>query len=380
MESKRIGFDGRFINDRYHGIGRYAYSLLDQLSACYPQTQWVVFTGPQRDRRFDWERLKSRSNVEMAAGPPGIYRPNEQLAWPAILDAARLNAFYSPYFVAPLLARVPVIITIHDLIFERYPEYMPSRWVGPLYSLVMRAMLMKARKVVTVSQTSAADLRKYYGLKDDRVVVVPEGAGPDFYPVCDPKTLEQVRKKYHLYRPFILTVGARRPHKNQATLVWAYAQMNCRNTHDLVIIGSPDARFTDQALKAAGRLELSNRVRFIDWAGEEDLPALYSLADATAFVSLVEGFGLPALEAMACGAPVVVSQGTSLAEVVGEAGLKVDPRYEWGIARALDQLISDGPMRQELADRGRERSRAFNWSDTARLVYETIQGVCAPHD
>ena len=375
MTALRIAFDARYINDRYQGIGRYAFRLLDALVAAAPQHTFIVFQGKEQNSRFDWQRLVSSPNVEVRAGPWPLYWPHEQLQWSWLLRRSGADLFHTPYFVVPLMASVPIIATVHDLIFDRYPAYMPWAWSRPYYRLLMRWGTRRARRVIAVSQVTAADLAHYYGTPPQKTVVVPEGADPSFTPVTDAWRLEELRQRHGLSRPFVLTVGVRRPHKNLTRLVQAFASLAQETTHDLVFVGPLDGRFTDEARQAVDALGLDGRVTFLNWVAETDLPGLYSLADLVILPSLMEGFGLPALEAMACGIPVVAANNSSLPEVLGDAGVLMDPYAVLAMADAMRRLLSDEALRRRLSAAGRERAASLSWEKAAQQILAVYQEV-----
>lgn len=377
MAYRRIGFDGRYINDRYHGVGRYAFRLLESLIEAGVDDTFVVFTGQAENTRFDWTALSQRPNVELKPGPWPLYWPQEQLSWRALIRRNRLDLFHSPYFVAPLLSPVPVIITVHDLIFDRYPQFMPLSWTRPYYRLLMRLSTRKASRMVSVSRSTAADLQHYYAVGVDKIVLAGEGAEASFQPLDDRKRLRDLREKYGLQLPFVLTVGARRPHKNHVRLLQAYHQVQQQVPHSLVFVGPVDERFGDYVYLAAKTLGLDGRVRFLDWVPEVDLPGLYNLADLVVLPSLIEGFGLPALEAMACGTPVMAADNTSFPEVVGESGMLVDPYDTDQLAGALHSLLLDGPLRKRMSVEGRLRAGLFTWENPARTLLDVYASVHA---
>jgi glycosyltransferase involved in cell wall biosynthesis len=376
--SLRIGFDARYVNDRYHGIGRYAFRLLEALVMQAPQHQFVVFTGQGVDNRFDLLRLKERKNVSIRSGPWPLYWPQEQLQWPALLRKASLDIFHTPHFAAPFLTRATsfrVITTIHDLIFDRYPEYMPARWLRPYYRELTKRSLKRASKVIVVSSATAADLEQYYSINSNRMVIIPEGVDPRFAPIADQDILAQVASRYRLRLPIILSVGVRRPHKNYTFLIKSYARMVGRIPHRLVIVGQQDSRFPDEARHTAEALNLGEKISFLEWVSEQDLCALYNLADLVVLPSLIEGFGLPALEAMACGTPVIAANNSSFPEVVGSAGLLVDPCDEEELSKAILRLVEDQMFHRTLAVKSLERSAEYQWQAIAGrmiAVYETV--------
>jgi glycosyltransferase involved in cell wall biosynthesis len=380
---ERIAFDARYINDRYHGIGRYAFRLLEAMvgeererrADGAPERTFVVFRGRGDDSRFDWQSLAAQPNVEFRHGPWPLYWPQEQLLWPWLLRREGIDLFHTPYFVAPFLAPCPVVVTVHDLIFDRYPEYMPAAWSRPYYRLLMAASTRRAAKVIAVSQATAADLAHYYGTPASKIAVILAGAEPGLGAPVDAEQIQSVRRRYNLARPILLSVGVRRPHKNLDRLVRAFARLAPDTEHDLLFAGPADDRFPDVARGAALDAGLNGRVRFLGWVSEGDLAALYAVADLVVVPSLVEGFGLPALEAMASGTPVVAANASSLPEVVGRAGVLVDPHDEAALAAALGALLGDRSRRQRLAEAGRTQAATFTWQKAARQtrrLYEDL--------
>jgi glycosyltransferase involved in cell wall biosynthesis len=177
-----------------------------------------------------------------------------------------------------------------------------------------------------------------------------------------------VREKYNLQQPFVLSVGARRPHKNLARLVDAYASLADRIPHNLVLVGIPDRRFEDEALKSVEENDLTNRVKFLDWVPDVDLPSIYQLADLVVIPSIIEGFGLPVLEAMACGTPVAAADNSSLTEVAGEAGLYFDPLNSEQIALSMAEVLFNPDMKLRMAEAGIQRSTDFTWESAASAL------------
>lgn len=373
-EPLRVGFDARYVDDRYHGIGRYAYQVLEALTRLFPDDRFAVYHNPGRpSTRLDLGAILARPNVEPRALPHDIYSPLEQPALALAALRPRLDVFYTPYFSAPLLAPAPVVVTVHDLIFDREPRYRSGRWVRYYYRPMMRLSPRKAAWVVAVSAATAADLRAFYGVPAGKVAVIPEAAGPQFQPVTDEGTLRAVRARYALPERYLLALGVRRPHKNLPALLEAFALARERIPHDLVLVGEAHARYADAVPATIDRLGLGARVRLVGHAPDADLPALYTLADLFVLPSLLEGFGLPALEAMGCGTPVVAARTSSLPEVVGEAGLLADPRDPEALAAAVIAAVTDRERHARLRALGLARAREFSWERTATA----LRGVLA---
>ncbi len=364
-----IAFDARYVCDRFHGIGRHAYGLLEALSRLDTGRRYLVYFDPSApNHRFDFGTLAARTNVDLRPIQLPLYLPTEQLIWPMLLRRERVSIFHSPYVFLPLLGRGARVMTVHDLIFERFPQYMPRRWWYLVYRTVTALGILRSAAVLTVSHASRVDLQRYYPSARNKVHVIGNAVDPRFRRVVDPPQLDRTRRRYRLPERFILTVGAGRPHKNVAAVVEALAHLDASVAPTLVVAGERDHRFPENLAERIQALDLGNRVLQTGAIHEADLPALYSLAEAFVFPSLVEGFGLPPLEAMACGTPVVASTAPAVAEVVGDAALTVDARDPRQLAGALQRVLYDAGLRTEFSRRGVARARAFSWDQVARAT------------
>jgi glycosyltransferase involved in cell wall biosynthesis len=289
----------------------------------------------------------------------------------------RLDIFHSPDFVLPPVARAVKVLTIHDLSFLRVPECADPRLRWSL-GLVVPRSVRRADFLLADSESTRRDLIELLGVPPDRVQVIYGGVDTRFAPVEDSEALRRVRETYAGGRPFILAVGTLEPRKNYPTLIRAFAQARqaARLPHALVIVGRKGWVY-EPIFAAVDELSLHDHVLFPGFVPDEELPALYSAADMLVTPSFYEGFGLPALEAMACGTPVIVSDVSSLPEVVGDAGVRIDPRDEAGLAEAMVRVAQDSALRAALRGAGRERAREFTWEGAARellVVYTRVGG------
>jgi glycosyltransferase involved in cell wall biosynthesis len=266
------------------------------------------------------------------------------------------------------------VVTFHDVTFLLLPKRYPL--LRRLYmEALTRASARRADAIIAPSQSARSDIVRALALPAERVVVIPEAAAPAYHPVHDEERIASVRERYSLPDRFVLSVGSLEPGKNRARLIRACAALNgTRFECPLVVAGQPAWAYDgDYAL--VRDLGMRDQVRFLGYVPDEDMPALYSSATLLAFPSLHEGFGLPVLEAMACGTPVMTSNVSATAEVAGDAALLVDPRDTNAITGALGRLLSDGWLRAELRDRGLELAKQFSWQRTARetrSVYEVV--------
>ncbi len=274
-----------------------------------------------------------------------------------------VNVFFSPYGKAPITCPVPTVVTIHDLGFMPSERGTPSSWAR---SLVRRKMVQRAARIVTVSDFSKKEIVAEWGLSADKIRVIYNGVSDRFVP--DPSS----EKK----DPYILYVGNFLPHKNVACLVEAYAQLpeSRRMSVRLVLAGKESVHRTTLMSKVK-ELGLAERVRFAGSVADEDLPALYQGSELFVFPSLYEGFGLPPLEAMACGTPVISSNAASLPEVVGDAGLLVDPTRPEDLTRAIECLLSDDAARRLQSEKGLRQAAKFSSETAAKALLDTITGL-----
>ena len=282
-------------------------------------------------------------------------------------------------YTAPPFTPCPVVATIHDLSFEHLPATFKRRsWMQ--LRLTVRRTAREAGHLIVPSEYTRRDICETYGIAPARVSVVPLAAASCYAPVADAKEIERVRNIYGISGDYILAVGSIQPRKNLARLIEAYADLRRQRPHDklprLVLVGKR-AWLYEETLRAVAACGIAAQTIFTGYVPESDLPALYTGALCFVYPSYFEGFGLPPLEAMSCGTPVITGDRTSLPEVVGDAGLLVNPFDTQALAQALARLIDDESLRATLGDRGLRRAAQFNWRDNARqtlAVYEQVTG------
>jgi glycosyltransferase involved in cell wall biosynthesis len=289
----------------------------------------------------------------------------EQLVFPALLGRDHMDVLHAPGYVAPLLAPVPVVVTLYDLIALLHPELCTrsNHWH---YRMLIPLSVRKAARVIVPSTATREALARWVPSVAGRIRVVPLGIAEPFNVVRDPRAAETLRIKYGVRGPFVLFVGRTEPKKNLVRLVEAYALLrrNGVTSYQLVVAGIPswDQGAVEQAIRRHG---LEGTVVFTGRVPREELPLLYSLAALFVFPSLYEGFGLPPLEAMACGAPVVASDRGALPETTGGAAVLVNPLAPPEIARAMQTVLGDSDLRNDLIARGLRHAQDYSWARTA---------------
>lgn len=359
---------------RRAGLGRYAASLASALKSLLPHELACFYNAEQGvDPLPDLAYLPTST---VALG----YKPWRMAVWLGQLARVPFNRlvpeatlFHATEHLLLPLRGVPTVLTVHDLIFRHLPEHHKplNRWylnaTLPLYC-------RRADQIIAVSQATRRDLIAAYDVPMEKITVVPEAAAPRFQPQ-PPEIVARVRAKHRLPEDFVLYVGTIEPRKNLIRLLEAWAALyEAHEAPPLIIVGK-HGWLSDDFYAALAKNPCRDAVRFTGYVEDEELPAIFAAATVFAFPSLYEGFGLPPLEAMACGAPVLCSNTSSLPEVVGDAALTVDPTEIEAISAALRRLLSDADLRAELRARGFERAAHFSWERAARetlAVYHSL--------
>ncbi|MGD0987467.1 MAG: glycosyltransferase family 1 protein [Candidatus Sulfotelmatobacter sp.] len=279
------------------------------------------------------------------------------LAWE--IARRRPDVFWNPGFMSPIGGSVPFVFTVHDLIHARSVRGARAAY----FNSVLRPLCKKAYKLVTVSEFSRNEICEWTGLPLNRVVKIYNAASDNFTPDGE---------KFDPGYPYLLYVGAHRAHKNLPRLLHGFARSGLAGQCRLLFSGEPDR----QLLRLAAELEIGGTLQFAGFVAEHELPAYYRGALGLVMISTYEGFGLPALEAMACGTPVLSSNTTSLPEVVGDAALLVDPTSVEEVAAGMRAIVCDDSMRMQLIARGLVRRRRFNWEESARVLSNLLKEAC----
>jgi glycosyltransferase involved in cell wall biosynthesis len=371
----RIVIDGRMILPKMSGVGRYLLGLshaLGELGGDLSYELWLQDTLPAGHPAFQLER----DRFHLRQIPIRHMSLRGQAAIPFYLRKSRPDLFHYPHFDLPAAAPGKIVLTIHDLKYLVHPEFFPCQ--GAMKRLAIRLLLVdgcrRARRIICVSQSTGADLRSFLKVGREKVRTIPEGVEQRFFERRSSAEIQGFRVQMGLERPFILSVGERRPHKNLDGLLQAFDLFRKEMKVDtwLVIAGQPyaDYRLPEQTALSLG---LDACVRFIDHIPDSDLPLLYQAADCLVLLSYYEGFGLPVLEAMASGTPVVVSDRTSLPEVAGQAGLLVPADDPLKAAQAIASLVRGGDERVRCIEAGLERAAGFTWERCASLTQEVYR-------
>ncbi|MGH2679213.1 MAG: glycosyltransferase family 4 protein [Actinomycetota bacterium] len=356
------------------GLGRYATALAEAILARGVQLTTFVndpreshLRPPLSDLPIHTAGLpRKRWRIRAAASYFG--GPSLDRAFPGV------GLFHATEHLLPKLTRARSVFTLHDTAYLLFPEYHLPRNRIYLRTMMPR-FLRRADRIIAVSENTRRDALRLYPLDPDKIQVIPEGVEPSFRPDVEPGVVAGVRDRYGLPARFILTVGTIEPRKNYPTLVEAYASLRARHSEVGLVIAGGRGWLFERFFEQVRSLGLDDHVVFTGHVPDDDMPALLNAAEVFAFPSEFEGFGLPPLEAMACGIPVVCSNAASLPEVVGEAGVLLPPRDVGGWVGALDRLLADAPLRAGFGARGLARARRFSWDAAAERTIEVYRSV-----
>lgn len=368
----RIGIDASpLIGDR-GGVGWHTYHLLDALLRRADDNEYVGYIRPGSLARMDgrpagWDERKRLQWVEAARWA---------MPWRGGRD--KLDLYHGTNFKMHTTGQYGGLVTIHDLWLARHPEYSKKLFGQAASSRRARSTALRARMVVTVSRFSAEEIRSLYDVPDDRIAVIHNGVAEEFSPAKDEQAMATLRASLAIPEAgFVLFVGGADPRKNHRIFLQGLRRcLPALRGRAAVLIGDPVHPFGDYR-QEADRLGLTSLVRCPGRLNRHELRVLYSHADLFVFPSLYEGFGMPVLEAMACGAPVITSSTSALPEVAGDAAVLVNPEDADDVGQAMTTVLEDDRKRDEMRQRGFARARAFTWEEAAARTAALYRRLCA---
>ena len=390
----RIGIDARFLtHPQIGGFRTYTENLVKALCRVDSSNTYVLYT----DRPHGDSPLPQRSNLSyrvVQGTLPLLGMPfREQISLPRHVSRDGIDVMHSPCLTAPLTTRCRSVVTVHDTIWLSFqPGTLSSRdvrsakrWAMWLYNRwVSQWAAERADHIIAVSHATKADIVSQLGIPAHKISVVHNAIKTIFQPNVSETQAESVRRQYDLDEPFILGMGSADPRKNMMGLVSAYARLprEHRSRYQLVVIWT-HSLLQNELLSRIGQLGIHDRVRFLKHVPDRDLALIYNQASLFVFPSHYEGFGLPPLEAMACGTPVVAADNSSIPEVVGEAGIVADSEDFGALALAMARVLDDPALQVELVRKGLERARHFSWERFGRQtleVYELAKEPRGPYE
>jgi glycosyltransferase involved in cell wall biosynthesis len=366
----RVAIDARKLHD--FGIGTYIRNLLRHLARLDADSEYVLLCH-EDDLGIAAEL---GPNFRAVIEPSPNYSIREQIHVPWVLRRERPDVFHSPHYVLPPAIRCRSVVTIHDTIHLTLPQYLPNRMAYVYAKASMWSASRLSSRILTVSEASKRDIVRLLDVPPDKVVVVYNAIDERFWEEPDVESVERVRERFQLHQRFILYAGTIKPHKNLVRLIEAFHELRQTGLDDLKLLIIGDEISKLPALRrAVHQHKLHKHVRFLGYLPDETQAILYRLAAVFAFPSLYEGFGLPPLEAMASGTPVVTSNVSSLPEVVGDAAVLVDPHDLASIVGGLRRVLTDPALAADLRRRGLERARMFSWEQSVAKTFALYREV-----
>lgn len=368
----KIGIEARWITFEKTGFGKYALNLLKELSKIDNKNNYLVYLN----KNYDNGEIFCNPNFQkkLISTRPEIYK-HLSIPLDIIIKKREFHLFHFLYNAPSLILPCPFILTVHDLSYKHIPNMISGKDLMSI-TIQMHLNAKKAIKIITVSENSKKDIMEFLKIPDSKIEVIYEGVDDSFSRVNDRQKTKAVAEKYGLPSKFILYVGTYLPHKNIETLLHAFHDLKRHHVvpHSLVLAGSEGRNFK----KISGlisELDLNHEVKTIGFVSDEDLPFVYGLCDLFVFPSLYEGFGLPLLEAMACGVPVISSNTSCLPEIGGDAAVYFSPKNVEELSEKITTIISNQNQRNNLIDKGLRRVKLFSWNkmaDNTLKVYEDV--------
>jgi glycosyltransferase involved in cell wall biosynthesis len=352
--------DARMVNEHLHGIGRYTYEIINNVSKEKDVHLKLLVNDLEMSKRI----FNGIDNIEFIKMKSKFLSLTEQVELPLIVNKYKKDAlFHSPSFVSSPFIKCKMIMTIHDLNHLKFPEYY-SRFHKYYYKYIVKTSALKCEKILTVSNFSKSEIVEWLKCDKNKVVVTYNGVDDKFKIIDDKDELDRVKQKYDLPDKFVLYIGNLKPHKNVETLVKSMKDVD--NDIKLIINGKPNESLT----KIMNELDLSNRIQFIGYVEDDDLPIMYNLAKIFVFPSLYEGFGLPPLEAMKCGCPTIISDAECLRELVKEKDFVCERKNHKQLSEKINMVIGNEKVRKKFIENGVQCANIYRWSSCVNKTLE----------
>jgi len=372
----KIGVDCRMYSSNFTGVGRCTYEVVksyieENKKQGYPHELVLFFNEPE------YSSFEESKNVKKILVNAKHYSLAEQIGFAKKLYKEKLDLVHFPHFNHPILYRKPFIVTIHDLTLSLYPGKKMTKWYHRLaYHIVIRNAVKKAKKIIAVSRNTKNDIIRFLRVDPKKITVIHNGLTKEFTFIHDVTKFDKTLKKYKIKKPFLLYTGNWRDHKNLVRLVKAFKILKEKYYFDfnLVLTGKENS-FYPEVKQTIKDLELENEIILPGLVSEEELVYLYNAAFIYVFPSLYEGFGLPPLEAMACGTPVVASFSSSMPEILKDNVVYFDPYDEKDLAEKIQKLHTDVKLQTELIGKGMDLVKEYNIDDMTKKTYKLLTEI-----
>lgn len=368
----RVGMEARWITFEKTGFGNYALHLLRNLAKIDKQNDYLVYLN----NNYDNSEIFSSSNFEriILNRRPEFYK-HISIPLDIIAKKRKIDFFHFLYNAPSLFMPCPFILTVHDVSYRHIPNMISKKDLISI-NVQMTINAKKAAKLITDSENSKKDIVNFLGISEEKIEVIYLGVDDNFRPMTEEHKKKIISDKYQLPSNFILYVGTYLPHKNIETLLHAFKDLKeeFRISHSLVLAGKQGRNF-DSISSLIHKLDLKNFVYPIGFVQDEDLPYLYNLSELFVFPSRYEGFGLPLLEAMACGVPVISSNASCLPEIAGDCALYFSPDNRQELTKCIHELITNNDLRNQFIERGINRAKLFTWEKMAARTFNVYEDV-----
>lgn len=372
----KIGLDIRVLARGIRtGVEEYTINLLKHLLKIDPKIEYHLFYNAYQKVKlnYDWLGLNNVYLKEFRI-PNRLFFVSSRFFNTPKIDRLlnKVDVYFNPhFFISPLSSQCRKVITFHDLSFEHYPYFFPWRKRAWQKLMNTRQEAQQADRIIAVSQSTKDDLVRLYGIKPSKVKVVYSGVGNQFKPINNQS--DYIKNKYHLPDKFILYFGTIEPRKNLIGLIKAFELLKKKHDTKLVIAGVKGWLYQD-VFKVVNDSKQKKDIFFTGFIEDQDKPYLYNLAELFVYPSFFEGFGFPPLEAMACGVPTITSSNSSLPEIVGQAGIMIDPYNIDELAWAMESVLTNNDLRKGLIKKGIERAKKFSWQKSAQQTLDVLKG------
>ncbi len=360
----RIGIRISPLASSMTGIPVYVHNIIRELSDIDSENEYFLYTNKKIPFKLE---LGNNFHIILVDKPYPKFQLWYQIGLPYRIKKDKLDLYHDTLFLLPFAVRkIPSIITIYDLSGLIMPEYHNLR--VSITSKLIPSSIKRAKRIIAISEFTKNEIERLFPFAKGKIDVVLCGVNPDFHPIAKDK-ISEIRKKYKLPEKFIMFLGTIEPRKNLIGLLKAYSKIHKKISHKLVIVGGKGWKYSN-IFETIETLQIKSDVIFTGFIPTEDLPAIYNAADIFVYPSIYEGFGIPLLESMASGTPVITSNISSMPEVVGEAGLLADPYSIEDIAEKIVMLAQDCSLRNILSEKGIERAKMFSWKKSAKKVLD----------
>lgn len=370
----RIGIDATALPPQPVGAGNYIIQLIRALASLKVNDEFVIFAQQRGHALISLPENDSFELIILEDRNPGSRLIWEQTLYPQLIRKSGVDLLHSMHYTRPVKLPCASVVTFHDMTFFLYPE-LHTRAKRLFFPLAIRASARQADALTAVSESTRQDAIRVLGISPEKIVATQLGVDPTFRPINDAAIKRKIAEKYDLPERFILYVGLLEPRKNLPMLIRAYKRLiDGGENFKLVLVGRYGWMY-EELLRQINNLDLEEMVHFTGYVSQEDLPLVYNLSSLFVYPTLYEGFGLPALEAMACGVPVITTDVSSLPEIVGEAGILVPVNNVEALYGAMIAVLGDEDLRRKMINKGIQRAAKFTWEQTAILTFQVYQQV-----